>query len=157
MSSLVEILRDMYVRTFGEIANRKLQEYIGENCIGCREPGKMRGKHHHNICELMSWDDQVIDFLPDILEKITPGEISKEIRTTYKYEKRRESLKNMLLRKHQQFSLRTFLYICYKDMKTDVLFQTRIARDVYTAFFATDKSIRNFEENYQKAITPKIE
>ena len=155
MSTLLDILRDIFFRSMSSVALSKIVMYIEKNCQGCREPGDYYGKQYHNICELMSWESQVIEFLPGILKEITPSEISEAMRTTYKYDKRKETLKKMLLSKRGLFSLRTFLYICFKDMCRDEHLQTRIAQDVYASFDAPDADdIQLFGKQYQEAITP---
>lgn len=128
---MLTLLRELYIRGVATLGARKLQEYIDTNCLACVEPDCGLNQAGHNICLMMGVDEQVRRYLPDILEKMTPQEISTSIVMIYRSDTYlRHAIKKML-RDRVHFSVRTFVYICNKDLLTDMIFQARIAEAVF--------------------------
>lgn len=147
MSSLLDILRDLYVRSVATLACKTLEEYIQQNCYGCNVPESV---NNHDLCRMMEWPKLISTFLPNILKKMTPQEISKAIRTTYKSDEQLQNALKDKVHNRSGFSMRTFLYICFKDMCSDMNFQIRIAQAIYaTVCHPVPKAVQTFEEYYR--------
>lgn len=146
-SPLLNILRDIYVRSVVPLAYRKLRKHIEKICFGCREPECAMNQMAHDICMMMEWDDQLIVYLPDILEEITTKEIGKVVVKELRNYQPKDLLKEMLV--SNSFCVATFLYICEIDMRTDMRFQTHIAQTIFKQFGCTDeKQNLAFERRY---------
>ena len=150
MSQLVRILRGIFVRCITQLTDRKLREYIEQHCFGCREPECAMNQMAHDICMMMSWEDQLIEFLPDILKEITASEISDAVLTAFENYRDKAALKKMLL--DDFFCVTTFLHICKSDMCTDLRWQTYIARIIYKKKQSEINQIRQFGKLYYTAV-----
>ena len=153
MPSLMNILRDIFVRSVSTLAEQKLQVYIEKNCIGCRyktPPSKQ--PRDHNICIMMSWSEQVISFLPVILKELTVEEIETEYKKMFN--RMRPTWTMHRVRKvPMPFYIRTFLYIYLEEMCTTVELQTSIAQAIYGEFRSgTSANIDEFGKQYIAAI-----
>lgn len=156
--SLLTLLRELYINGIASLAERKLQNYIETHCLACVTPDCGLNQAGHDLCMMMSWDEQIRSFLPKILKRLTAQEINNAIRLHYKKDDGLRETLQILLEVRRSFSLRTFLYICSKDMCTDVEFQTRIALAVFKirtqAYTMGDGVFEKFEEKYREAILP---
>ena len=158
MQTLLDILRDIYVHSVATHSANMLQEYIDKNCMGCVD--SVQNQMGHDLCVMMSLNEQLSSFLPDILKKIKPTDINEAIRLSVKNDERKETLR-MMLRAKDNFHMSTFLYICFKDMCADLTFQTRIASAVFAIrvlpYIPPVDVIQKFEKEYQKAIKKRKE
>ena len=152
--SLIQTFRDLFIRSVSKLAERKLQKYIEENCDGCFDRTWQKTQVRlHNICIMMSWADQLIVFLPDVLKKLTMVEVTSAFETTY-YRIRPEFSTKEMKDVPMPFNVTTFLCIYMDEMCSDLIFQTSIAQAIYSQFvtFKTE-NVEQFGNRYRITCT----
>lgn len=142
--NLIDILRDIFVKCLAEIAELKLQKIEEPSCI-------LMHDHKHDTCYIMSKEERITIYLPSILQKITIDEVGEGIRTAFSEYDQKEMLKEQLQKK-LRFCIRTFLYICFKDMCSDIFFQSRIAEVIYTGHHKS-----KFGDQYRHFHAPSVQ
>lgn len=158
MHPLLVMLRDIFFRSVSALAEQKLQEYIEKHCCGCsnRRIRLKKDPTTHNICIMMTWDAQVIIFLPDILKKFTVKMVRPTFTKTFN-RIRPKFADNEMKDVPMPFNLDSFIYTSLEELHTNVAYQTSIAQAVYSQFCANkaDKmeKIDVFGKRYMKGLT----
>lgn len=147
---------------------------------------------YHDLCGTWQWEIVIIERLAKILERLQPIEITNALSVTMQSaadevpgkmnylkthhkeicsalqlmeDEMEEKMQYLKTNPKRGFSLTTFIYICAKDMCTDVHLQTRIAEAVYVYpekiyewIRPQDAySIRHFKWKYYDACKKKID
>ena len=137
--AMLPIIRDIFIRCVASVTYRKLSAFLEDNCDGCNSLFNEQTLHmiHHNICDVMTWEEQLIKFLPDIFNELTPQEIGEGVKNKMKKGfEQKETLKELLRREclmneRHTFCVAAYLYMCQQEMYTHMAFQTLIAQAVY--------------------------
>lgn len=153
---LLAMLHDIFIRSVSKLADQMLQEYIDQNCVGCKNDAvRLKNPLAHDICIMMSWSDQVINFLPDILKKLKVKTIMPTFTMTFnrirpKFNTR--EMKDVPI----PFNLNTFLYTYLEDMRNDVSIQKSIAQSIYGVYRShRAENIVEFGKRYETIIKAK--
>ena len=154
--NFLETLRDIYIRAIAKLTDKMLMEFIAKNCQGCCEQRRLQQfitSTKHDLCTMMSWENQVVVFLPNILSNLTLDEVVSAYITMYHRLQPYHSPKQ-LKDVPDPFNLKTYIYITLKEMHTNLIFQTSIAQAVYGGCHRSHRllNIEEFGIQYRNAV-----